>query len=88
MRENPSQGTIEWALSRFGPEWVEANLFVQPENEQIQTPQIADPPQPVKIRRAAVFPRKGRSLPRAWVRERSEMVYLTDFRHPASPSVN
>lgn len=34
MQENPDKEFVKWALSRFGPEWVEAHLLYKREPQQ------------------------------------------------------
>lgn len=78
MRENPSKGYIAWALSRFGPEWVEAHLSVHNESES----------SPVDVRRTVAKPKSSvKRMPVARP-ERRKKVILTAFHPSASPSLN
>lgn len=92
MRENPSKGYIDWALSRFGPEWVEAHLSVSCECEGAQSetgcPNCGgEIKRPVEIRRTIGTPAPKKKTALAWARKRKKVI-LTDFQHSARPSLN
>lgn len=76
MRENPSKGYVEWALRRFGPEWVEANLLVGSRKQDSSFRFEVSSPLPVMQRN-----RKTNVTP--WVQ-----VVLADFKMSALPSAN
>lgn len=74
MREKPSRGYLEWALSRFGAEWVEANLQVNSNESELTTTSSA--------------PLSPREKKMTVVRASKPLRLLTDYRPQQMPSIN
>lgn len=94
MREYPSKSYMDWALERFGSEWVENNLFVECECGGEPFTEVAclecrgQGKRPVEIREAlGIQTPSGERMALSWVRERKELI-VTDFQLSLIPSNN